>query len=189
LFLVRRFLSPWWRRRQVPPKRRFLQEPHGVTTQKTPFFYFTLVYPPTMKMEAKCSSETVICLLHCFITKQIELFISRTVEILNPSFAKLRVTDQSVNWGRQQNQVGTECLIFACIYNQVQNIKIKFKLRKIWGFHGNDYEECRLLGYKNPVRTSQETHYVSATESSQLMLCKIWGCYGSDYEECRLVGS
>jgi hypothetical protein len=33
--------------------------------------------------------------------------------------------------------------------------------------------ECRLLGYKNPVRTSQETHYVSATESSQLMLCKI----------------
>jgi hypothetical protein len=36
--LVHRFLSPWWRRRQVPPKRRFLQEPHGVTTQKTPFF-------------------------------------------------------------------------------------------------------------------------------------------------------
>jgi hypothetical protein len=35
LFLVHRFLSPWWRR-QVPPKRRFLQEPHGVTTQKTP---------------------------------------------------------------------------------------------------------------------------------------------------------
>jgi hypothetical protein len=26
------------RRRQVPQKRRFLQEPHGVTTQKTPFF-------------------------------------------------------------------------------------------------------------------------------------------------------
>jgi hypothetical protein len=38
---------------------------------------------------------------------------------------------------------------------------------------GGDYEEWRLLGYKNPVRTSQETHYVSATESSQLMLCKI----------------
>jgi hypothetical protein len=43
LFLVHRFLSPWWRRRQVPPKRRFLQEPHGVTTQKTPFFRLTLV--------------------------------------------------------------------------------------------------------------------------------------------------
>jgi hypothetical protein len=38
LFLVHRFLSPWWRRRQVPPKRRFLQEPHGITTQKTQFF-------------------------------------------------------------------------------------------------------------------------------------------------------
>jgi hypothetical protein len=24
--------------RSVPPTRRFLQEPHGVTTQKTPFF-------------------------------------------------------------------------------------------------------------------------------------------------------
>jgi hypothetical protein len=44
---------------------------------------------------------------------------------------------------------------------------------KIWGFHGSGYEECRLLEYKNPVRTSQETHYISVTESSQLMLCKI----------------
>jgi hypothetical protein len=43
LFLAHRFLSPWWRRRQVPPKRRFLQEPHGVTTQKTPFFRLLIV--------------------------------------------------------------------------------------------------------------------------------------------------
>jgi hypothetical protein len=35
------------------------------------------------------------------------------------------------------------------------------------------YEECRLLGYKNTVRTSQETHYVSATEAGRLMLCNI----------------
>jgi hypothetical protein len=34
------FLSPWWRRRYVPPKRRLLQEPHGVTSQKTPFFIY-----------------------------------------------------------------------------------------------------------------------------------------------------
>jgi hypothetical protein len=46
-------------------------------------------------------------------------------------------------------------------------------LCKILGVHCGHYEEWRLLGYKNPVRTSQETHYVSATESSQLMLCKI----------------
>jgi hypothetical protein len=29
-------------------------------------------------------------------------------------------------------------------------------LCKILGFHGGYYEECRLLGCKNPVRTSQE---------------------------------
>jgi hypothetical protein len=34
-------------------------------------------------------------------------------------------------------------------------------------------EECRLLGYKNAVLTSQETHCLSATEPSRLMLCKI----------------
>jgi hypothetical protein len=43
LLLVHRFLSPWWRRRQVPPRRRFLQEPHGVTSQKTTFFISCLV--------------------------------------------------------------------------------------------------------------------------------------------------
>jgi phosphomannomutase len=41
-------------------------------------------------------------------------------------------------------------------------------------------------GYMNLVGTSQETHYVSATEPSQLMLCKIWGSHGGDYEECLL---
>jgi hypothetical protein len=55
-------------------------------------------------------------------------------------------------------------------------------------FRGGDYEECSLLGYKNPVRTSQETYYVTTAESSQLMLCKIWGVHDSDYEECRLLG-
>jgi hypothetical protein len=61
-------------------------------------------------------------------------------------------------------------------------------LCEIWGFHGGHYEECCFLGYKNPVRTSHETHYISATESSQLMLCKIWGFHGGHYEECRFLG-
>jgi hypothetical protein len=47
---------------------------------------------------------------------------------------------------------------------------------------------CHLLRYKNPVRTSQETHYVPATEPSQLMLCKIWISHRGDYEACRLLG-
>jgi hypothetical protein len=59
---------------------------------------------------------------------------------------------------------------------------------KIWGFYGGNYEECRHLGCKDSVRTSEETHYVSATESSQLMLCEIWGFHGGDYEELRLLG-
>jgi hypothetical protein len=50
------------------------------------------------------------------------------------------------------------------------------------------HKECRLQGYKNPVRTSQMTHYISTTKSSQLMLCKIWGFNGGDYEEFRLLG-
>jgi hypothetical protein len=33
----------------------------------------------------------------------------------------------------------------------------RLMLCKICGFHGGDYEERRLLAYKNPVRTSQET--------------------------------
>jgi hypothetical protein len=59
---------------------------------------------------------------------------------------------------------------------------------KIWGIHGGGYKECRLRGYKNPVRTSQETHYVFAAEPSQLMLCEIWGFRGGDYKEWRLRG-
>jgi hypothetical protein len=44
------------------------------------------------------------------------------------------------------------------------------------------------MGHKKQVRTSQKTHYFSATELSQLLLCKIWGFYGSGYEEWRLLG-
>jgi hypothetical protein len=43
-------------------------------------------------------------------------------------------------------------------------------------------------GCKTPVRTSQETHYVSTAEPNRLMLCKIWGFHDGDYEECRLLG-
>jgi hypothetical protein len=49
------------------------------------------------------------------------------------------------------------------------------------------FKEFRLLGYKTAVRTSQERRYVSATESSQLMICKIWIFHGGDYEEWRLL--
>jgi hypothetical protein len=53
---------------------------------------------------------------------------------------------------------------------------------KIRGFHGGDYEKCYLLGYRNPVRTSQETYYLSAAEYNQLILSRILGFHGDDYE-------
>jgi hypothetical protein len=62
-----------------------------------------------------------------------------------------------------------------------------FPTCEIWGLHCSDYEESRFPGYKNPVRTSQETHYVSATEPGRLRPCKIWGFHGGDYDECHLL--
>jgi hypothetical protein len=47
------------------------------------------------------------------------------------------------------------------------SIIIAYKNGKIWGFHNGDYEECPLLGYKHPIRTSQETYYVSVREPSR----------------------
>jgi hypothetical protein len=38
------FLCSMCQLRQVPPKRRFLQKPHGVTSQKTPFFT-VIIFP------------------------------------------------------------------------------------------------------------------------------------------------
>jgi hypothetical protein len=41
LFLARQFLSPWWWRWYVPPKRQLLQEPYGVTSHEMAFFIVT----------------------------------------------------------------------------------------------------------------------------------------------------
>jgi hypothetical protein len=62
-----------------------------------------------------------------------------------------------------------------------------YQLCKIWGFRGGDYEECLLARYKKLGRTSQETHYVSATEPSQFLLSKIWGFHGGDKELFKLL--
>jgi hypothetical protein len=78
-------------------------------------------------------------------------------------------------------------IIFPTFLNSKKNIQC---LRyKIWDFRGgDDYEECRPLGYKIPVHTSQEIHYVCATEPRRLKLCKIWSFHGGDYEGSRLMG-
>jgi hypothetical protein len=100
---------------------------------------------------------------------------------------------EAISWERNLKK---NTYLRAYIYTGVKviehNICVAFMdnvclISKIWGFCGGDYKKC-LLGYKTPVNTSQETHYVSATEPSQLLLCKIWGFHGSHYEECRLLG-
>jgi hypothetical protein len=51
--LARRFLSPWWWRRYVPLKHRFLQEPHGVPFQKTTLFTVGSQYQGAGKGQTK----------------------------------------------------------------------------------------------------------------------------------------
>jgi hypothetical protein len=78
-------------------------------------------------------------------------------------------------------------LLLHCISVTNKIYWVKKWIYKIWGFHGGDYDECRLLGYKNRAHTSQETNYIWATEPSRLMPCKIWGFHCGDYEESRLL--
>jgi hypothetical protein len=59
---------------------------------------------------------------------------------------------------------------------------------KSWDFHGGDYEECLLLGYKSRVHTSLERHCVSVTEPSRLMLCKIRRFHCDEYDEWAFLG-
>jgi hypothetical protein len=74
LFLVHRFLSPWWWRRYVPPKHRFLQEPHGVTSQEMVFFIVTAMKTPNLtiplmsnKMMTLLSTLLFTCLAFVFL--------------------------------------------------------------------------------------------------------------------------
>jgi hypothetical protein len=95
---------------------------------------------------------------------------------------------QTKDWMSEDLKLGSIKWVFS-VCQEVTFAYCKYILScKIWGVHRGDYEECGLLGYKNPVRTSQETHYVPTIESSQLMLCKIWGFHRGDYEEWCLLG-
>jgi hypothetical protein len=85
----------------------------------------------------------------------------------------VRVADSTELW--------TKYIFLVFVWRSRVRLRLK-------DFHSSGYEECRLLAYKIAVRTSQETHYFSATELSQLMLFKIWGFHGADYEESRLLG-
>jgi hypothetical protein len=105
------------------------------------------------------------------------------LQLNNPAQCRLQLTGNEIWDHYRPNDV------LITITNSYLRLSVNTTLTvyKRWCFHGRDYEECRLLGYRKSVHTSQETHYISATESSQLILCKFWGFHGSDYEECRLL--
>jgi hypothetical protein len=125
------------------------------------------------------------------------------VRVISPTLSK-EVLMSFRLWSEFSDSL-SPIMIYSChLYNVLELFRCGIKITdqwewssgashkrscKIWGFHGGYYEECRLLGYKIQVPTSQETHYISVTEPSQLMLCKIWSFHGSDYEECRLLTS
>jgi hypothetical protein len=44
MFIARWVLSPWWSRRYVPQKCRFMQEPHDIASQKLAVFTFSFIY-------------------------------------------------------------------------------------------------------------------------------------------------
>jgi hypothetical protein len=47
LFLACWFFPPWWWRGYSAQKRRFLQEPHGITSQKTAFLHNSYLFQGT----------------------------------------------------------------------------------------------------------------------------------------------
>jgi hypothetical protein len=91
----------------------------------------------------------------------------------------LTVPESCPGWGKIHILSDVLFIVLQYVDTQTQVSYIKWKNNlqacNLWGFHRSGYEEYLLLGYKNPVRTPQETHYVSATELSRLMICKIWG--------------
>jgi hypothetical protein len=139
------------------------QHTYGLTRTVTGI---ALLYSPYLKMETKIASK------HQFLRRP-----HRPAKI--PTAVPFACLFYSISILRLSTEYHT--------IRHSKNIPESFSLYKTSDFHGGDYEKCRLLRYKNPVHTWQETHYVSATEPSRLMLCKIWGFHGGDYEKCRLL--
>jgi hypothetical protein len=55
------------------PKRRFLQEPHGVTSQKTPFFIVTALKTSNLTIKRECWNSGSIGLMQKYKENVIEI--------------------------------------------------------------------------------------------------------------------
>jgi hypothetical protein len=66
------------------------------------------------------------------------------------------------------------------------NLRNILSVYRIWGSHGGDYEECRLVGYRTSIRTSQG-HISLGYWAQRLLLCKIWSFHGIRLSVCSEV--
>jgi hypothetical protein len=109
------------------------------------------------------------------------------------SSGKLEVAKRAVNFSIGFWKLSDWTLVEMLATSETKDFKSasfgkEQRVCKIWDFQGVDNKERFLLGYKNPVRTSQETRYISAIEPTRLMLRKAWGFHFGNYEECHHLG-
>jgi hypothetical protein len=111
-----------------------------------------------------------------FTTRKILIFISirsciipRVQTCLEGLYLKNRITISRIEHATFRLRYRVYVSIFQDHFQ-----KIYFEsIRSLFFGLLSGSEKCRRLEHKNYFRTSQETRYVSATESSRLMLCKI----------------
>jgi hypothetical protein len=91
-------LSPWWCRRYVPPKHRFLQHPHGIPSQKTALFNpsvsqpvssrYTVSYPGSgiqyvLKVTVRVQNDVLLNGIRPVYSRKIRIFFARLlIEVL-----------------------------------------------------------------------------------------------------------
>jgi hypothetical protein len=94
--LVHQLLSPWWWKAYVPPKRRFLQELHGVTSQKTAISTVTAVKISNLTIETVYRSGAMKIAFQLAYSKQtlIRFLVKQTVSVALTSWRSINLA----NW-------------------------------------------------------------------------------------------
>jgi hypothetical protein len=128
----------------VPPKRQFLQEPHGDTSQKTIFFIVTAV--KTSILYRRCDDQKRTKTVQFPFICQSKL-ASRWLQTrigLEPVISALPT---SANWWLCLSpHNGCHDWIWNSAYWSRCLGLNWFPFVRFEVFHGGDYEECRLLG-------------------------------------------
>jgi hypothetical protein len=182
-------------------KSQFLQEPHGATSQKTPFFIFTAV---------ETSNLTTLHIVYLWSKKLSSVMFSRWYQWKISSGTLYRV----VFWGRyrlylQGNELtarirlttdGEESLLHRHLHSRVYPLPWRYcwwviasqplhrgKLCKV---EEHCLQGCFHGGINGMYsRTLYTVHIPEDIFHSMLHIpCKIWGFHSGDYEEWCLLG-